>query len=502
MNFKVMAVDDERDVVNSLKREMKKCGYEFEGFTNPVEAIERLKTEHFDLLLLDYLMSPINGDEVVERIREFNPDLYIILLTGYRDGTPSKDTLERLNIQVYWEKSYDYSQMHLLVNAGIKQVVLDRKTKKFEQGLNTILEAVPKIYQLKPIGSILEEILLGIMPLVNSENAFILVDNIQDGEVGKTIFKGIGKYDTHEEDFINLLEPTFMERLGYARERKKVLKTKDGIVLPLINEANENIGIIYIESRFIEDGERLLEIYAKQSSTSISNAMLHSMLNTKKEELKRTYEHLKTHYLDTVQALRLTVDAKDEYTRGHSDRVAIYAQKIGEAFKLSEKELELLKAGGTFHDIGKIGTSDDILLKPEKLNSYEFDIIKEHPIRGACILSAISMFNKTVPLIKYHHERYDGKGYPEGLKGEQIPFLARILAVADAFDAMTTDRSYRTKMDIVKSKEQLLMGKGTQFDPDVIDKFMEALKDYDAWSDQLKATFEKTYNEDGKKISA
>ena len=166
----------------------------------------------------------------------------------------------------------------------------------------------------------------------------------------------------------------------------------------------------------------MLEIYSSQAALSINNAFLHSLINMKKEELDRTYQELRNRYIDTIEALRLTVDAKDIYTRGHSDRVAYFASKLGEAFGLSENEIELLKVGGIFHDIGKIGTADDILFKTDKLEYDEYEEIKKHPLKGAYILSAISMFKDVVPLVKYHHERFDGKGYPEGLKGEEIPF--------------------------------------------------------------------------------
>jgi putative nucleotidyltransferase with HDIG domain len=144
--------------------------------------------------------------------------------------------------------------------------------------------------------------------------------------------------------------------------------------------------------------------------------------------------------------LRLTVDAIDEYTCGHSDRVAFFSQKVGEAFHLPEDQLELLKTAGIFHDIGKIGTADDILKKSVKLTPDEYDIIKKHPVKGAHILSALSMFTGVVPLVLYHHEWVNGTGYPEGIKGDRIPFLAKILSVSDAFDAMTSNRRFRSKL--------------------------------------------------------
>jgi putative nucleotidyltransferase with HDIG domain len=198
-------------------------------------------------------------------------------------------------------------------------------------------------------------------------------------------------------------------------------------------------------------------------------------VNTKNEELNNTYAQLKVRYMDTIEVLRLAVDAKDEYTRGHSDRVAYFAGKVGRAFNLTEHDQETLRIGGIFHDIGKIGTSDEILKKTEMLSGQEYEVIKQHPLKGAHILSAMSMFEDAVPLIKCHHEWVDGSGYPYGLKGDEIPFLGRILSVADAFDAMTSTRHYRSKLNIENAKDQLVKGSGTQFDKTVVDVFIKVV---------------------------
>ena len=143
---------------------------------------------------------------------------------------------------------------------------------------------------------------------------------------------------------------------------------------------------------------------------------------------------------------------------------------------LNEKDLDLLRVAGIFHDIGKIGTADDILLSGRKLSELEFQEIKKHPITGANILSALSMFKDIVPLVMFHHEREDGMGYPNGLKGDEIPFLAKILAVADAFDAMTSNRAYRQKLSLDDAVAQLIKGSGSQFDSEVVDQFIGLLK--------------------------
>ncbi len=498
-NYKIIVIDDEADIIETLSVILKRNGYKVTGFTNPLDAIEKIKKERFDLLILDYLMQPMHGDKVVERIRQFNKELYILLLTGHKDIAPPLETLRTLEIQGYCEKSDNFDQILLLLESGIKSITQMYTIKQFKDGLNNILQAVPKIYQLQPIGNILEEILTQIMPLVNSENAFILIDdaNTSNNISNQSIFKGIGKYNIEIGHFMNMLEPDVMEHMGYARTMKRVVIYKNVVILPLVNEYMGQAGIIYIECNNTNnkndneaDNIKLLEIFSNQVASSLNNAFLHSMVNEKNEELNKTYEQLKERYIDTIEALRLVVDAKDIYTRGHSDRVSYFTVKIGESFGLSEKELEILRISGIFHDIGKIGITNDILLKADKLNKYEYEEIKKHPLKGAHILSAVSMFKDIVPVVKYHHERIDGKGYPEGIKGNAIPLLARILSVADAFDAMTTDRQYRKKLGLEEAKIQLLKGTGTQFDENVVNKFIELLDDFDSITKEVAATYE------------
>lgn len=487
-NFRILVVDDEIGIIDSLSVVLKRSGYSFTGVIDPLDAIERVRNEHFDLMILDYLMYPIHGDKVVQTIREFNSELYILLLTGHKDLAPPLETIRALDIQGYCEKSDRFDQLLLLVESGIKSISQMRTIKKFRDGLNRILQAVPKIYQLQPIGSILEDILLEIMPLVDSENAFILVDESMDLEAGnKSIFKGIGKYRAEINYFMEMLNPSLMEHIGFARISKQLVKLEQGVILPLINEYHQAIGVIYVEGKNIDDGLKLLEIYSNQAASSINNAFLHSLVNVKNDELNKTYEQLKMRYMDTIEALRQAVDAKDFYTRGHSDRVAYYAVKVGETLGLTVSDLETLRISGIFHDVGKIGTADDILLKTDRLDERELLEIQKHPLKGARILSAVSMFKEVVPVVKCHHERIDGTGYPEGLVRDQIPMLARIISVADAFDAMMSDRLYRSKLNLEEARQQLINGAGTQFDEKVVQHFI-VLVDGEGYGQMLAET--------------
>ena len=212
--------------------------------------------------------------------------------------------------------------------------------------------------------------------------------------------------------------------------------------------------------------------YTSRKALSIKQMQEIKRIN---DELEETNEKLEQAYLECVQTLRYTVEAKDTYTRGHSDRVSEFSVLIGKKLGLPEEQLKILRIGGLFHDIGKIGIPDSILQKETKLTDDEYSEIKNHPSIGAHILGAASIFKDIIPIVKHHHERYDGKGYPSGLAGENIPYLARIAAVADTFDAMTSKRSYRDALDLQYVKDEFERCKGTQFDPQIAEVFINIL---------------------------
>ena len=335
--YKIIAVDDEQGIVDSLSIFLKRSGYIFKGISDPVEAIECVKNEHFDLMILDFIMSPIHGDQVVEEIRKFNKDLYILLLTGHKDLAPPLETIRKLDIQGYCEKSDKFDQLLLLIESGIKSISQMNEIKR-----------------------------------INNE---LLISN----------------------------------------------------------------------------------------------------------------QKLEQAYLENIQTLRYTVEAKDPYTRGHSDRVSEYSVLLGKKLGVSEEDLNTLKIGGLFHDIGKIGIPDRILLKEGKLTDEEYEEIKKHPSIGANILSDAEAFQNILPIVKHHHERYDGNGYPDKLQGENIPYIARIATVADTFDAMTSRRTYRDSLPIDFVKEEFERCSGTQFDPKIAKVFLDILNnDFDEIEEIMK----------------
>lgn len=199
-------------------------------------------------------------------------------------------------------------------------------------------------------------------------------------------------------------------------------------------------------------------------------------LKESQKKIKLLFDKSKRKTFELIELIASILDAKDKYTAGHSERITDYATQIAKALHLPKKEIIILKTACLLHDIGKIGISEYILNKPDQLTKKEFAEIKKHPVIGVQILSHYHPFVHVLPYIYHHHERIDGMGYPKGLKGKQIPFLCRIIAVADTFDAITSDRPYRKAMDLKKAIKILNLAKGTQLDTEIVDCFTEILE--------------------------
>ncbi|MFQ3610823.1 MAG: HD domain-containing phosphohydrolase, partial [Fimbriimonadales bacterium] len=200
------------------------------------------------------------------------------------------------------------------------------------------------------------------------------------------------------------------------------------------------------------------------------NLMRHSLETNRTKQMEHERERsLKA----TLDALLAALDTRDTETEGHSERVAAYTMAMARRLKLSEDELADIEKGALLHDIGKIGVPDSILYKPGPLTPEEWEIMKQHPVIGYRMCMKIDMLRNAAPIVLHHHERWDGKGYPYGLSGEQIPLGARLFAIADTLDAMTSDRPYRKALSFAQAREEIIRCAGTQFDPDLVKLFRE-----------------------------
>ena len=203
---------------------------------------------------------------------------------------------------------------------------------------------------------------------------------------------------------------------------------------------------------------------------------LRKTLEKKEAQLISGRATVKDMNLNTIKTLAVAIEAKDYYTRGHSDRVTRYAVDIAQEMGLPRKEIRVIQQAGILHDLGKLGVDDAILRKPDKLTDEEYNLVKKHPELGEHMLMPLKFLKDEKPIVRHHHERFDGKGYPDGLKEEAIPLGARIIAVADTFDAMTSDRPYRPIYPMDKAVEEIQRCSGTQFDPSVVEAFLKLIK--------------------------
>jgi len=199
---------------------------------------------------------------------------------------------------------------------------------------------------------------------------------------------------------------------------------------------------------------------------------LEKLVEERTEKLQQAYRVLKKAHLDSIKVLAEAIDAKDPYTHGHSDRVRRMSLKIATHLGFSEEKLESLEYGALLHDIGKIGIKDEVLQKKGHLTLQEYQYIQEHPLIGVKIVEGVDFLKDKIPVIRHHHEHFDGRGYPDGLSGEAIPLEARIIAVTDAFDAMTSIRPHRGIMPLEDVLMEMKQCKGTQFDPQILDIFL------------------------------
>lgn len=471
--FTVLVVDDQPEVLESVIPLLKREGYKVFSCQNGNEALEAVRNEKFDLMLLDYFMPGMTGEDVVREIRKMDREMFILLQTGYAGEKPPLDMLKLLDIQGYHDKTEGPDKLLLWVAAGIRSCAQMRVNKRMREGLTCILQSVPQIFRIQAFIDLLKDILVHLEELIPFENGFIDMEQLN----GKgTLVYGTGRFEGLNKN--NFSRYTFRgDLIEYVKQHNEPVHEDNALVIPILYQGSW-MGMIYVDGCSFDKDEYIdiIKIYVNQAVEAIINMHLHEEVLITNEKLKESYLRLKRTYLELIEALTKAVDAKDKYTAGHSTRVSLYARIIGKELGMSKEELSRLKVASLFHDIGKIGIPDVVLLKEGKLTDEEFMIIKTHPIIGSKILAPVSMFADVMSGVKHHHEKYNGRGYPDGLTGEEIPLNARILAIADSFDAMTSDRSYRRRMSFEAALDELENCMGTQFDPVLAKHFIDKFK--------------------------
>lgn len=392
-----------------------------------------------------------------------------------------------LNICSLQEKAFNQDNLRILstlantVAISIENTRLYRGMKQKVSELSTLFEVGKTISSTLDLGKVLTLILEVATRLMNASICSLrligeekeIVLSASYGLITEHIttrMETISKRKSIAEQALQKRNPVIITDVLNDKEyeypeyvtREKVTSL---LCVPLVVK-EESVGVLTVYStrrqKYTQDQVNLLSAIADQAAIAVSNAKLH-------EEIHHSF-------LRTVKALAAAVDAKDPYTKGHSEAVVKYTLEIANKLKLPKEDIESLEIAALLHDIGKIGIKEDVLLKPGKLDDKEWSVIKEHPTISAKILGPVEFPEVIMLAVRLHHEQIDGKGYPDGLSQEEIPLHASIIKVADAFDAMTSDRPYRKALPLEVAISELRKGSGTQFHPKVVETFIKILE--------------------------
>ena len=467
-NKTILIADDDRISIKLAEFVLQKDGYDVITVNSGEACIEYLKKEHsVDLVLLDIEMPELNGIETLERIRadESIADTKVFFLTGnefsrYEDVSRRLDVLDFISKPVYGPEMLErINKVFANESANVKDTVLvvddDRMNLKFaEHMLSSAYNVVLAISYTEALDYLSKEC-----------PALALLDVHMPGMNGFELLSEIRKIKACSD-----LPVVFLTADSDRETEVRVFRegAQDYIQKPFVPEV------------VLERIKRILSLRKLQVS-------LESEVDRRTAELEESRRKHEILSLQVVKTLASAIDAKDRYTNGHSSRVAKYSKEIAlRAGKSIEYQDEIYFVA-LLHDIGKIGIPDNILNKNSKLTDEEYETIKLHPSIGVDILKNITEMPNIEIGAHYHHERFDGKGYPEGLAGTEIPEIARIIAVADAYDAMTSKRSYR---DVLPQnvREEIVKGRGAQFDPyfaDVMLKMIDEDVRYEMCDDGL-----------------
>ncbi|MBD3391202.1 MAG: response regulator [Chitinivibrionales bacterium] len=472
---KVLVVDDEKSICDLLCQYLRKQGYNVFRAASGEEAVRIVEVNGIDLVLSDIKMPGMTGVDLLKWIKEYDRFLPVIITTGF----PTLDTaIEALKLGAF---DYLTKPFHLEeIGEKVRRALINRQLEE-----ENILFS--KLVSLHEVTKVLSS--THIVPDLNKRLLDFSVKLARADGGALMFFDSFSRLYT-SETFPADHDPAFWKQEFYtacsqwAAGHEEPLALESGselsppglpklpehiqsyIVFPL-RTPKRTLGVLNLirvegSVSFSNIDLEIINVLASQASISIENA--------------RLYHSIRDNYLKTVRGFALAVEAKDQYTHGHSEKVMEFTVVLAEKLGLSAQEIDQIKYAGLLHDIGKIGVSENILNKPGRLTDDEFAEIKKHPDLGARIISDVPFLKSLVPLIRHHHEFFDGSGYPDRIAHDEIPYGARILCVADSFEAMTSNRPYRKAMPRDMASEILTKEKGRQFDPHVVDAFLELLQ--------------------------
>ncbi len=494
----ILFVDDEESILEVASEHFQNMGYDVLTARNGKEAIEIIeKPENvIDCCFTDINMPEMDGLELAEYLRKTDNTIPVVIMTGY----PSLDnTIRTLKNGVvdYLIKPVNLSQLTLCLqrvlrerDLFIRNIILNKELEGKQRLERLNRELVVKVDELRVLNKIMSELMsvrtgteifnhivdMAISITPADFSSFYIVS--QSVELPFELISRF-KNDDKPENAPALIARG--DRNGLHRLIHDIAKEEMPLLISenagqaLMPEVRSLVGIpLKIRDKVF--GVQIVLTYTAGRTLTEKDLYYLSFMNQQAAFLIENialYENIYDNLFSTLSAFVTTVEARDAYTKEHSNRVTDTAMIIAGAMGCSKEELDVLNFAGRLHDIGKIGIRDDILLKPGRLSGEEYLKIKEHPIIGESIIGQLGMWDREKKIIRHHHERYDGSGYPDGLKESTIPLLSRILSVADAYDAMVSDRAYRKEMSHGEVLKIIDSAKGTQFDPEIVHIFMD-----------------------------
>ena len=518
--IKILVVDDEDEICSLLNDVLTVEGYNVTVCNDPRNALARLGAEDFDGVITDLKMPGVDGLQVARSVKSHSPETATIVITAYASVQTAVGAL-RTGVDDYICKPFDIDQIVEVVRKAISVRLAEKKNHRLLDQLRQsnsrlqhhekkladrvirtsrnlmtsnarLTRRVGELSMLNDISKVLAnelnlDHLLNLALKIVKEKMGVRggIVMLSESAAGALIVKAslgfdaaaLGEYlspgkglagtvalrrapllveDIHGQEEI---EPADFEVNGFTSVLGVPLMVKEQLIGVLLVYDKMN------QDKFSGEDVHLLVTIGSQMAIAIENA--------------RLYNVLQDSTLRTVQALANSLEAKDNYTSGHSARVTHYAMLLAERLGLTDQALQNLRYASQLHDIGKIGITERILNKPDKLTDWEISAIKDHPVIGERIIQSLDFLDDVRAIIRHHHERWDGAGYPDNLQGEDIPLLARIMAVADSYDAMTTARPYRAALSRAAAIAELTRCSSTQFDPRLVVEFLEVLKNED-----------------------
>jgi putative nucleotidyltransferase with HDIG domain len=475
-SFHVLVVDDEPALREICEEALGGAGYRVTLASDGQEALGKLCEQCFDLVISDLRMPSMNGQDLLSQIRLRNIDSDFLVIPGYGTTETAVDLMKN-GAADYIAKPFDIK--HLLLR--VRSVMEQRRLRKEQEKLSAV---VRMLNLSKRLGSqlnhlaVVEEFLSHLrenftpdaicllMPEMMEARPFRMQGRLLEGNELLRVFvtRLCDKIMRHGRSY--LLDQFTLRQSSFNTAFFPQGFPFSIMAVPL-DLPHKRVGVIALvrdekNSLYREQDLQLLGVFASHTASALQNSHLYSRLRTMNE--------------DVIRSFAQAVEAKDFYTRGHSERVAEYACRLARALGVEGKEVERLHIAGMLHDIGKIGIPDYILNKPGALTGEEYEVMKRHSVMGRDILGPVEAMKDVTDLIYHHHERMDGLGYPDGLVGEQIPFLARIICLADSYEAMTSNRSYRQSLPMNKVLYTLERGAGTQWDRDLTMAWMSIVE--------------------------